>query len=163
MKKQNNKNIILLFVLIISLFLVVPTLAQAASLYTSIRPGSYQNDSFIVDVFVSSDQAINAVSGSISFPEDKLKIVSVNKEDSIFDFWIKEPSFGKEADRVNFAGIILDKKSSIGDGKIISIVFKTKAKGIANLYFSSGSVLADDGKGTEVLTETESNNIYIKK
>lgn len=70
----------------LSAFFVLPHIGQAAGLYFSPAAGSYKAQStFAVDVYVSSaDQAMNAASGTISFPQDKLEVVSLSKEGSIF-------------------------------------------------------------------------------
>ena len=60
--------------------------ASAASLYFSPSSGSYTVGSTLsVNIYVASaDQAINAASGVISFPSDKLEVVSLSKSGSIF-------------------------------------------------------------------------------
>lgn len=125
---------------------------NAASLYFSPSSGSSEvGKNFSVSIYVSSpDQAINAASGVISFPQDKLTVVSVSKSGSIFSLWTQEPSFS--GDSVSFEGIILNPGFKGSSGKIITINFKTKAAGKALITFSSGSILANDGQGTNILS-----------
>src|SRR3990167_8721643 len=107
---------------------------------------------FSVGVYVSSaDQSMNAASGVISFPADKLAVESISKSGSIFSLWVQEPSFSNSAGTVNFEGIVLNPGFTGASGKAISITFKTKAAGNAPITFSSGSALANDGKGTNIL------------
>jgi len=126
---------------------------QAASLYFSPSSGEYAvSSTFSVSIYVSSvDQAMNAASGTISFPQDKLEIISLSKSGSMFTLWVQEPSFSNSAGTVNFEGIVLNPGFTGSSGKIITINFKTKAAGVALLNFSSGSALANDGKGTNIL------------
>ena len=108
---------------------------------------------FSVGVSVGSvDQAINAVSGVISFPWDKLEMVSLSKTGSIFSLWVQEPSFSNSVGTVSFEGIVLNPGFTGASGKILSMTFRAKIAGTANISFSSGSVLAHDGTGTNILT-----------
>jgi hypothetical protein len=132
----------------------IPAVARAATLYFSPSSGSYTiGQTFSVTVYVSSaDQAMNAASGVISFPQDKLEVVSLPKTGSIFTLWVQEPSFSNSGGMVNFEGIVLNPGFTGATGKIITINFRAKAAGTALLNFSSGSVLANDGKGTNILS-----------
>jgi hypothetical protein len=131
----------------------VPLSAKAASLSFSKVSDSYTlNGNFSVNVYVgSSDQSMNAVSGVVSFPWDKLQVVSISKTNSILSLWAEEPSFSNSTGTVNFEGIVLNPGFAGAQGKVLSITFKTKNTGQANLSFSSGSVLANDGTGTNIL------------
>jgi len=128
--------------------------AQAATLYFSPSSGSYTVGSLItLNIYISSeDQAINAASGVISFPQDKLEAVSLSKAGSIFNLWVQEPSFSNSAGTVDFEGIVLNPGFTGSGGKILTITFKTKTTGNVPLSFFSGSILANDGKGTNILT-----------
>ncbi len=128
--------------------------ANAASLYFSPSSGSHATGATLsVSVYVSSaDQAMNAASGVISFPSDKLEVTSLSKSGSIFTLWVQEPSFSNSVGTVNFEGIVLNPGFTGSNGKVITITFRTKVAGNAPLTFSSGSALANDGKGTNILT-----------
>ncbi|PIR70647.1 MAG: hypothetical protein COU46_00530, partial [Candidatus Niyogibacteria bacterium CG10_big_fil_rev_8_21_14_0_10_42_19] len=65
------------------------------------------------------------------------------------------------AGTVNFEGIVLNPGFTGASGKAISITFKTKAAGSAPITFSSGSALANDGKGTNILTGLGDANFSI--
>lgn len=137
--------------IIISLSLFMPLVAKAASLDISPSSGSYKTGTnFTIGVYVGTSEAINAVSGRVSFPIDKLEAVSVSKSGTIFSLWVQEPSISSGI--VSFEGIILNPGYTGPSGKLINITFKVKAAGDAKISFSSASVLANDGKGTNVLT-----------
>ena len=123
-------------------------------MYFSPSSGSYIVGSTLsVSVYVSSaDQAMNAASGVISFPTDKLAVDSLSKSSSIFSLWVQEPSFSNSAGTVNFEGIALNPGFTGASGKLLTVNFKVTAAGAALLNFSSGSVLANDGQGTNILT-----------
>ncbi len=128
--------------------------AKAASLYFSPSSGSYKvGQQFSVGVYVgSADAAMNAAEGAISFPEDMLSVVSISKSGSIASLWAQEPSFSNSAGTVDFAGIVLNPGYTGGAGKILTVTFKAKAKGEASLNFSSASVLANDGLGSNIFS-----------
>lgn len=154
---KKNKRLVGLFifglVLLFGVGSATPVFAGNASLYFSPTFDSYIiGNKLSVSVFVSSsDQSMNAASGVISFPPDKLEVISLSKSGSIFTFWVQKPSFSNNAGTVNFEGIILNPGFTGINGKIITINFKVKAAGTALLNFSSGSILANDGKGTNIL------------
>lgn len=128
--------------------------AQAATLYVGPASGSYNaGTTFSVSVYVSSsDQAINAVSGVLSYPTDKLEVTSVSKSGSVINLWVQDPSYSNGAGTVSFEGIVLNPGYKGSGGKIIGVTFRTKGSGDASVRFSSGSVLANDGQGTNILT-----------
>jgi hypothetical protein len=136
-----------------ALFVLAPFSAQAATLNFSPPSGSYGvGGTFSVNVKVESvDQAMNAASGVVSFPWDKLEVVSISKQGSILSLWPAEPSFSNSAGTVSFEGIVLNPGYTGASGKILTITFRARSAGQANLSFSSGSVLANDGTGANIL------------
>lgn len=154
MENKKQKNVFGLILLSTLYFLLSAPFANAATLHFSPSSGSYAvGDTLSANVYVSSaDQALNAASGVISFPQDKLEVVSLSKNGSIFSLWVQEPSFSNNAGTINFEGIVLNPGFTGSAGKIITANFRVKNIGSAQLSFSSGSVLANDGKGTNILT-----------
>lgn len=144
--------------------LALPAFALAASLYFSPDSGSYKtNQTFAVNIYVAStDQAMNAASGIISFPKDILNVVSVSKTGSIFNLYPQEPNFSNSSGIVNFEGIILNPGFKGSNGKLLTVNFQSKEPGKTSLTFSSGSVLANDGKGTQILTTLGSASFTIQ-
>ena len=102
------RSVILVFLL--SIGFALPSFAHAATLYFSPASGSHPVGKAIsVSVFVSStDQAINAVSGVVSFPKDKLEVTGLSKGGSILSLWVQEPSFSNGAGTASFEGIVLN-------------------------------------------------------
>ena len=161
---EKTKTNLILFSLLFILLGFAPTATQAANLYLLPSSGSYAvGDNFKVSIFVSSAiQAMNAASGVISFPQDKLRVVSLSKTSSIASLWVQEPSFSNSAGTVNFEGIVLNPGFTGSAGKIITINFKVKASGSGSLTFSSGSVLANDGEGTNILSNMSGGTYTLK-
>ncbi|MDP2856283.1 MAG: hypothetical protein Q8N90_04220 [bacterium] len=160
MMQHYNSNLKIRFyffvvVLSFSFFIFSLNTVKAATLYFSPSSGSYNvGQSFSTSIYVSSlDKAMNAASGTVTFPSDKLEIVSISKANSIFSLWVQEPVFSASAGTLNFEGIVLNPGFSGASGKIISINFKVKAMGGASLVFSNGAILANDGQGSNILTD----------
>lgn len=159
MRNKNQQNLkfeifLILFSIFYFLFSAAVANAQRASLFLAPSSGTYTvGNTFLVQVKVNSGGvAINAADGTIIFDPDKLEVVRLSKDESIFSLWVQEPTFSNSLGTINFAG----GKPSPGfigaAGTILNITFKAKTAGTANLTFASGSVLADDGKGTNILT-----------
>ncbi|MBI2635449.1 MAG: hypothetical protein HYW79_02795 [Parcubacteria group bacterium] len=129
--------------------------ASAASLYFSPSSGAYQTGrNFTVNINVQSSASINAASGAVVFPTDKLEAIGVSKTASIFNLWVQEPSFSNAGSQGNirFEGIVLN-PGFAGTGKLIGVTFRVKSPGTANLAFTSGLILANDGLGTNILSD----------
>ncbi|MEI8361170.1 MAG: hypothetical protein WCG01_03515 [bacterium] len=148
---------------IVALVLMPLLFSQAATLF--LAPQKINSDlhkSFSLNVLTSSqDQAINAVSGSIYFPNDKLVVESLTVGGSVVNFWLKEPSFSNATGVINFEGIALNPGYQGVGGRIFSIHFKVKSVGEATLKFASGSILANDGQASEILSGTGDAQILI--
>ncbi len=140
--------------LVLSLF-VAPFVTNAASLFVSPEVGSYSvGKTFSIRVRVSSPQAINAVSGAISFPSDKLQATSVSKAGSILTLWVQDPLINNNAGRISFEGVVPNPGYQGEGGLVVSVTFRVLKSGNAEITFASGAVLANDGNGTDLLTTT---------
>jgi hypothetical protein len=137
----------------LSAFFGIASTAHAATLFLSPSSGEFTvGKTFSVNVYVSSaDQAMNAASGIFTFPTDKLEVTSLSKSGSIVSLWVQEPAYSNGEGTVNFEGIVLNPGYQKVNGKIITVTFKVKTAGTAQCAFSSGSVLANDGNGTNIL------------
>jgi Bacterial Ig-like domain len=150
------------------LFVVVvagmPSSAHAATLQvvsTNALPTA--GGTFSVNISVTSDdQAANAISGELTFPVNMLKVVSVSKTDSIFSMWVQDPTYSNTNGTVDFAGIVLNPGFTGDGGQILHVVFKALTSGPAQLTFTGASVLANDGKGTNILVSASPSILTIQ-
>lgn len=144
-------------------FFIAPLPARAGTIIFSPSSGNYQvGKTFTVGVYVSSaDEAMNAAQAVVNFPKDKLEAVSISKSGSIMSLWIQEPSFSNNLGTINFEGVVLNPGFTGRSGKILSITFKAKSSGQAVLSFSNGSLLANDGQGTDILTGLGAANFNL--
>jgi len=134
-----------------SLFLIA-SFVSAASLSLNPATGVYgSGQTFTVNVVVNtSGAAINAADGTIKFSPNELSVVSVTKG-SVFNLWTAEPTFSNTAGTISFSGGTPTGYTG-ASGAVLNITFRTKGSGPTKVNFSSGSVLAADGRGTNVLT-----------
>ena len=159
-----NKIKYYIFSVLLLIFLIgAPHIINAATISLTPSSGIYEIGNTIhMKVVVTSPTSINAVSGRIEFSNDTLSLLSLSKTGSIVNLWAQDPSYSNALGTASFEGIILDgyKGSS---GVIIDLIFKAKASGVANVKFSSASILANDGNGTDVTSGKESSTLTINK
>lgn len=150
-------------ILLAALLLVLPSATRAATLglspaNTTVNIGSTISETVIVS---SADQAMNAISGTLSFPRDLLQVVSVSKTNSVLSLWVQDPTFSNTDGTISFSGIVPNPGFTGGRGQVLSIQFRGKKVGAATVTFSSPQVLANDGNGTDILTSTDSATISV--
>jgi hypothetical protein len=149
-------------VIALSSLILAPITTHAATLFFS-SPGTYaigQTATLVVYVGTGRD-AINAVSGTVTFPPDKLQLISIGKSGSIITFWTQEPSFSNASGKAQFEGVAYNPGFTGPAGSIVTLTFKVKASGSATLSFAAASVLANDGQGTNVLDSTKDVTLML--
>ncbi len=139
--------------------------AAGASLLLSPESGSYNVDStFSIKVIVDSGggTGINAADGIITFDASYLSVTGLGKTNSVFTLWTQEPTFSNTKGEISFGGG--NPQVFKGTfGTIFTITFKALKEGNTKVKFSSGSVLAADGMGTNVLSSYGEGNYTLKK
>ncbi len=155
-----NKKILFLFFIFLFSF---TQKVSAAELNLIPSFSSYEvGDNIKVRVTLSSSTSVNAVSGNIKFSTDTLTMTSVTKGGSVVSLWAVEPTYSNTGGTVNFEGVMLSGYTGSG-GTVLTLNFKAKSAGTASANFSSSSVLASDGEGTNVLTRSGSTSFRINK
>lgn len=130
--------------------------SHAATLYfLSSKDAVTIGDTFDVSIKTDSEGVgINAVQATIQFPKDILTVTKTDKADSIFNFWLEEPSISNDNGKVAFVG-----GSTTGAAgkslQILKITFSVKGSGRAQLAFTDGTITASDGSGTNVLSKMD--------
>lgn len=160
MNKVIFKKVVPIFAL-----LLLPLLTQAATLGFNSSSGNLSvGQNFSTSVVVSTpDQTLNAVSGSVTFPADKLEVTSISKAGSIIGLWVQEPSFSNKDGIVNFEGIVFNPGFIGTSGNILSINFRAKNSGSVTLAFGNPAILANDGQGTDIFTSAQGGNFQINQ
>ena len=146
------RNRVLLTLVAAILFLLSGSFAHAATLSVSPATGVYTvGGTFTAQVRINTaGSPINAAEGTLTFDPQKLQVVSVAKG-SIFNLWTADPTFSNSAGTITFGG-----GSPAGytgsAGTVMTVTMRAKSAGTTNVKFTTGSVLAADGRGTNVLT-----------
>ncbi len=158
---------------ITSYFLLVLTCVLGFSLSTPVfaatlgflpASGTFQTtQTFSVSVQVSSaEQAINAVSGTISFDPKLVEVTALSRSRSIVSYWAVEPTYSNKNGTISFEGVIPNPGFKGSGGKLFTLSVKAKQAASPDLRFTAGSVLANDGAGTEVLSGMSKAQFTIK-
>ncbi|OGZ23649.1 MAG: hypothetical protein A3A08_02175 [Candidatus Nealsonbacteria bacterium RIFCSPLOWO2_01_FULL_41_9] len=148
-------------------FLSLPIESDAtgqAKLFLSPSTGSFiVGSTFDVSVIVDTDEvSINTVKTEIYFPADYLQITAPSSGKSFFSLWLEQPVYSNIEGTISFAGGIPGgiKTSS---GIVSTITFRAIKAGEAVIkILPSSNVLANDGKGTQILS-TIINGAYTLK
>ena len=152
------------FYVLSSVFSISPANAGSASLSLVSSKRTYKvGESFNVSVTVSTgDVSINAASATITFDQSKLSVISVARSGSVFTLWAEEPTFSNNQGVVSFGGGLPTPGFSGRGAAIIHIAFRAKTVGATAVRFANGTVLANDGKGTNVLAGLGSLELTIE-
>lgn len=126
--------------------------ADAAILKINPNTGVYSaGKSFTVSVVLNTEgKAVNAADGQLTFNPRELQVAGVSRGGSIFNLWTEEPTFSNSAGSVSFGGGSPTGYTGVS-GNIVTVTFKALSAGTPKVQFKSGSVLAADGLGTNVL------------
>lgn len=147
-----------------SVIAVFPLFAHATTLSLFPATGVVTvNEIVIVDIYAeSATEPVNAVSGTITFPKNLLSVESISKKESALDWWTIEPTLSGAGGVITFEGVALKGFSGL-KRKILSITFKGRAVGSAEIAFSTGSILASDGSGNNVLSEIKGAQFTVRE
>jgi len=150
MKLYSKINLLYILALVLVFF---PSIILAANLSVSPATGVYSaGTSFTAKVIVNTQgKPINAAEGTLKFNPNEMSVVSVNRSASIFNLWVTEPTFSNSAGTISFSGGMPSGYTG-GSGTIFTVTFRTTNAGTARLSLTGGSVLANDGMGTNVLS-----------
>jgi hypothetical protein len=163
--KSSQKYFILAFVIFMifgAVFVPNTTLASGnASLFFDVAGKTFtKGDTLNINIKVnSSDKKINAVSGSFKIPKN-FQLQSIETSGSFLDFWVNEPKVSGNI--LSFQGVAIKNPYQGSDGLIFSIKGVVTAKGTLSFNFKQGSILADDGLGTDVLGVLKGVSLVVK-
>ena len=126
--------------------------AANASLYLSPSSGSFpEGSTFTVSLYVNTGgQAVNAVQADLTFPRDKLQVVSPSTGNSFIRTWVTQPSYSNTDGTLHFAGAIPSPGISTNAGLVSTITFRATDTGTAVVkLLDTSRVLLNDGQGTD--------------
>jgi len=122
----------------------------------TIKPGDFLK----VSVFINTEtEIINAIQGTVVFPDNLLKVEKINEGNSILSFWAEKPNVyeGKE---IRFAGIVPGGYQN-NEGLLFSVIFQTLSQGNGAAALKDVQVLLNDGKGTAAEFSVSNLNFVV--
>jgi len=159
------KQVVAVALLILAILLgAVPAQATDASIYFSPSGGQYTVGSTVdVSIVVNTgSHTINAVNTEISFPSDKLQVVSPSVGPSFVSIWTAPPSYSNTQGSLSFSGGLPNPGLKSSSAVLATVRFRVKSLGTAPLSFSNTTkVLANDGDGTNVLSSKVPANLNL--
>lgn len=155
-----KKNFLIIFCTLFIFGLV--NSVEAAKLYFIAQENSFSvGDEFYVDLKVNTESVdINATEAKVIFQNNILELLSVEKDTSIFNFWLEGPNISNENGEMAFIGGA-PKGISGSALHVIRLNFKAKGSGTAEISVADAMITASDGKGTNVLSTIEGISIGV--
>lgn len=163
-----SKIFIKLYFLIAFLIIIIPQARSDASgvvLYISPSTESYYvGKVFNATLFITSlGEPINTIEGTLIFSRNTLELINVSKAGSVMNIWLSGPTFSNKDGRVDFSGGIPTPGFKGSGGIVLNLTFRAVADGPASITWERSTVLANDGKGTEIVATTEDANHIINR
>jgi len=135
--------------------LAFASVTEAATLF--LAPPSSEiaiGEKLTIDLKIDSEGiSLNAAQAVLRFPKDTLEVVSLDKTESAFSFWLEEPNFSNTDGVISFIGGTPYGVSG-GSIQVLKIVFNAKGSGSDIIALSDAAITASDGSGTNILSKT---------
>lgn len=109
-----------------------------------------EGESFIIEVHAFAHTPVNAVDITVSYPKEQITIEGIDKGTSVITLWAEEP-YAKDGTVFLRGGVF--QKGFLGEHTIARIRARATESGLAYVNVNTASLIAGDGKGTEVQVE----------
>jgi len=131
-------------------FLLLAGSAEAATLQLNPSTGTFNaGQTFTASVRVApAGASVNAVEATLNFNPAVLSVVGLSKDGSAFSLWTVEPAFNNTAGTITFGGG--SPTPFTATSNLINITFRAVREGAGSVTFTNASVLAADGRGTDI-------------
>jgi hypothetical protein len=140
--------------LVILLLSLIPGVTYAAqgSIFIAPATGSFfVGDTATIEVYASTDgTAVTAAEAELQFNPAVLEVVALSTAGSALKLWSEEPTFSAEEGRIRFSGSA-DSAFTRNNALLMSAVVRFKAAGEQRIQITSGALLANDGKGSNII------------
>ncbi|TSC71491.1 MAG: Uncharacterized protein G01um101470_581 [Parcubacteria group bacterium Gr01-1014_70] len=151
--KNKTASTYILVLLLYGLYVLPVSADHGAELLLTPSAGSFVvGSTFDISLMVSTNgEEVNAIAGQLSFPPDKLQVISSSAGKSVIDLWSVPPRFNNSAGTIELQGVITNGLNA-SRALITTVAFRVKSTGSAAIRIVDGSrVLKHDGKGTDFL------------
>lgn len=134
-------------------FFPASAFAAEGSLLVFPSTGSYDvGETFEVTVVADTDGApITAAEGVLTFTPGTFEVLAVSTAQSALALWAEEPNFSNSAGTVSFSGWAAEPFVS-RNARLLTLTVRAQVNGEHTLRFTSGALLAHDGKGSNIVT-----------
>lgn len=160
MLQINKQHLNILIISLIFTIIPLPSLAATFSIESDKNNANLETSINVQINLISENEQLNAFSGELKFPSDKLQITEIKTGNSLVNFWIEEPVITVDSDTVIFSGITPGGFS--GSGNIFTASFITKAPGVAEIVINEAQALINDGFGSAADINISSAQIEIE-
>lgn len=110
---------------------------------TTVRVG----DTFTVDVYAEVFEPVNAVSVNITYDDELLEVLSINRSQSVLTIWTEEPTV---SDGVVYLEGGTYRRGFVGKHKLTTLEVRVKQAGVAMFDTTKLQFFAGDGTGKTV-------------
>ena len=145
---RGEKTIVLFLILCSVIFF--PRIVFAATLSTEALSDVTGERATVAVTLNSEDEDVNAIEGTLTFPEDRWTFQEIRTGNSIVSLWIQEPSSPTCSDgvcRILWSGIIPGGFSG-RHGIVFSIELSARRAGSSRFEIHNARVLLNDGSGS---------------
>jgi hypothetical protein len=151
------------FLALLFLVILLPGKALAARFLLSPSQNSVKNgDHFSVTILMDTKGvAVNAAEATLSYSARYLQVESISTAGSVFKFWSQDPAFSNTTANINFGGGLPSPGVVSSNAKVLTINFVAAGLGTGTLHFENGAILANDGVGTNVLTDSDNGSYQV--
>lgn len=148
-----------------SIFCFFSQQAEAAQMLLSSSKLSVQEgETFKVRIFVNTQgEAINTSEAVVVFPKDVVQVTAIDTSSSILDLWVDPVKFSNTNGTISFNGGVVNPGFSGSNGTLFSATVKAKKSGSADFLLKNASIRANDGVGTDVLSDTQSVSVTVRE
>jgi len=104
-----------------------------------------------ITLLAGSSMSVNALGGTIVFPADLVAVDKLTKDTSAITLWSEEPTYSNTNGTIKFSGGILEGKGALKNTPVLSWNIRALKPGKVTLRMQNGMILANNGKGTNLL------------
>ncbi len=147
--------------------LVAPAPSQAATgsiLFSPNRSEQIVDSTFDVSILLNTGGvAVNALELYLTFPADKIQVVTPTSGSSVLSFWVNGPTYSNQTGTLSFVGGLPNPGITTSAGVISTVTFRAKAAGSAVIkVLGHSKVLSNDGAGTPLAVTLGQALVTIK-